>query len=227
MACESLVGEKESLRRTLMPARRAGYSCLPFVICPAMRFSTFNPVRHVKGVRYACCSKLGYSAAWKPRRGTRVQVSQKPRIGPSRRNMRTPPGSLFLCKEARLWILQDPRVGGGGRKSHQGGRRLLLLVRRVSAGETLSWHPVTWEARPQRIHTRVHTDWRWSHISPRSRRTQERWERVRLVTRDPAMLCVVRREESEVGLGARTRATGLSCAHGKLLRLTDRRCKAR
>ena len=60
MACESLVGEKESLRRTLMPARRAGYSCLPVGICPAMQFSTFNPVRHVKGVRYACCSKLGY-----------------------------------------------------------------------------------------------------------------------------------------------------------------------
>ena len=143
----------------------------------------------------------------------------------------TPPSRLFSAKKDA----SDPSRQSQGRrrrKSHQSSRlsALVLLVRRsVSALLllwTLSWYPVTWDGRPQRIHTRVHTD--GSGLISRQglgglRSASAAVWRVRHVTRS---LAPPRRERGGTRT-VRTRATGLSCAHGKPPRLTDRRSNAR
>jgi hypothetical protein len=118
----------------------------------------------------------------------------------------TPPSRLFSAKKDA----SDPSRQSQGRrrrKSHQSSRlsALVLLVRSVSALFLLGTFElvpgdVGWST-PTYPHPGTH-GWEWSHISPRSRRTQERVRRERRClaspTRDP--LWCARREESEVEL---------------------------
>lgn len=139
-ACESLVGEKESLRCVLTPT--ADFAGIARVRDSPHATLQARERRQVRDGTFSCLWKLGFGKTERPRH---VQVIQEPAFGPSRRSMRTPLSRVFSAKKGASDPSKSPRVAAAtaGKFIKVVSRRLVLLVRCVSAGGPLSWYPVT------------------------------------------------------------------------------------